>query len=106
MWNAKASFTYAPFSDLVIMVSEAVALAAGIKQAHKHTTQLARWHTRYLRARAHPQHVPLLLLLLQAFDAGGRQPGCFLAEAVVDVAAMLLGGRLNASVQLVSRKGE
>jgi hypothetical protein len=47
----------------------------------------------------------LLLLLLQAFDAAGRQPGSFIAQAVVDIAAMLQQGSLNASAPLVNRKG-
>lgn len=42
---------------------------------------------------------------MQAFDAAGRQPGAFLAQAVVDVAAMLQDGSLHASAQLVNRKG-
>jgi len=41
----------------------------------------------------------------QAFDAAGRQPGAFIAQAVVDVAAMLQKGSLNTSAALVNRKG-
>ena len=47
----------------------------------------------------------VLLSSMQAFDASGRQPGSFIAQAVVDVAAMLQEGSLNASAALVNRKG-
>jgi hypothetical protein len=46
-----------------------------------------------------------MLSLLQAFDAAGRQPGSFIAQAVVDVAVMLQEGSLNATAALVNRKG-
>jgi hypothetical protein len=48
----------------------------------------------------------LCCVLPQAFDAAGRQPGAFIAQAVVDVAAMLQEGSLNASAALVNRRGE
>lgn len=46
------------------------------------------------------------ITFLQAFDAAGRQRGAFIAQAVVNVAAMLQDGSLSATAALVNRKGE
>lgn len=54
----------------------------------------------------HCQLMTSVLMNLQAFNAAGRQPGAFIAQAVVDIAAMLQEGSLNASAALMNRKGQ
>lgn len=121
VWNTKATFPYAPSSDLVVMVRQ-----HDSSRTRKHSLQcqqlpsIVQYHTPVARgstAHAHSLRpvmlcavlLPVLccvLGLLQAFDAAGRQPGAFIAQAVVDVAAMLQDGSLNASAALVNRRGQ
>lgn len=142
VWNTKATFPYAPSSDLVVMVSptqhsqqhdkqqrpDSISPISSSLTSSKALCAVNQWQVWLWRSLVEHNHnspaVPKQPSLswftlsptaaattaaaaaaCQAFDAAGRQPGAFIAQAVVDVAVMLQEGSLSASAALVNRKG-